>query len=605
VRNDFRVSATGRAPEILSAWEPVNRPLWWRAVILVLVGWMFLPPVSRLPHIYFGLDEFEHLHFAFCIHRGMLPYRDFFENHLPWLHYMLSWLFPITGETITTILVARWMMLGFTLVTLFFTYYLAREVYDWRVGVVAVFLLSCIVMFHEKAFEIRPDVPATTCWLAGLWLVVRAMQTNQPRLYVVAGLVLGSGFMFTQKLMFGIAGVLLGLAWLLLDGRLARRSPSPTRSSLLFLPSLAVPFLLTLAFFSVHAGVGPLVRDNFAMTSHWVREISPSVYLVQLVRQNPFVAVLGLAGWLIALGGLLARNGARPGAVVLVAATLTAVIGLFVIPVPYRQYFLVLLPLWAIHGAALLWKIVELPSLKDLLLLWKSPSQRKAIVLSAVALLAIGWGLIEAASAGPPAPEGDAGSWAVWWAMIGVGGILMLLQRPWQRALGMLGIGLLVYAGTPMYTMMKFQFPLLVSLLAAVSLIVPVRLRLLTLLLVGLVPSAHHQVIRDTNQSNDHQLKEVRYVLEHSRPDEAFFTGFRLTGAFRPHAYFYYMLHVGVRAMLTQRQLSGDLVEALQATRPKLVAYDTEVQKLPSVVQDYIKQHYRPVGVGSLWERKD
>jgi hypothetical protein len=119
------------------------------------------------------------------------------------------------------------------------------------------------------------------------------------------------------------------------------------------------------------------------------------------------------------------------------------------------------------------------------------------------------------------------------------------------------------------------------------------------------VPSAHHQVIRDTNQSNDHQLKEVRYVLEHSRPDEAFFTGFRLTGAFRPHAYFYYMLHVGVRAMLTQRQLSGDLVEALQATRPKLVAYDTEVQKLPSVVQDYIKQHYRPVGVGSLWERKD
>ena len=29
---------------------------------------------------YFNPDEFEHLHFAWCISKGMLPYRDFFEH---------------------------------------------------------------------------------------------------------------------------------------------------------------------------------------------------------------------------------------------------------------------------------------------------------------------------------------------------------------------------------------------------------------------------------------------------------------------------------------------------------------------------------------------
>jgi len=42
----------------------------------------------------FDPDEFEHLHFAWCIARGMVPYRDFFEHHTPWFHFALAALMP-------------------------------------------------------------------------------------------------------------------------------------------------------------------------------------------------------------------------------------------------------------------------------------------------------------------------------------------------------------------------------------------------------------------------------------------------------------------------------------------------------------------------------
>jgi hypothetical protein len=94
-------------------------------------------------------------------------------------------------------------------------------------------------------------------------------------------------------------------------------------------------------------------------------------------------------------------------------------------------------------------------------------------------------------------------------------------------------------------------------------------------------------------------------VLAHTEPDEPFFTGFRITGPFRPHTYFYYFLNNGVRSVLGERQLGDDVVNALATKRPQLLSYDDQLEQLPSIVQDYIREHYQPIGVGSLWQRKE
>src|ERR1051325_2332738 len=46
----------------------------------------------------FDPDEFEHLHAAWLIAQGNLPYVDFFEHHTPWFHFFLAPFFSSTAK---------------------------------------------------------------------------------------------------------------------------------------------------------------------------------------------------------------------------------------------------------------------------------------------------------------------------------------------------------------------------------------------------------------------------------------------------------------------------------------------------------------------------
>ena len=53
------------------------------------------PPERFLKTVEFNPDEFWHLHSAWCLSRGMIPYRDFFEHHTPWLYFLLAPIFSL------------------------------------------------------------------------------------------------------------------------------------------------------------------------------------------------------------------------------------------------------------------------------------------------------------------------------------------------------------------------------------------------------------------------------------------------------------------------------------------------------------------------------
>ena len=92
--------------------------------ISILLAFIFTAGVLvlRLPEIWrrmFDPDEFEHLHAAFCLWTGMVPYRDFFEHHPPFFWLLLQPLFFI-GENPYAILITSRIFMCVFLIGIFY-----------------------------------------------------------------------------------------------------------------------------------------------------------------------------------------------------------------------------------------------------------------------------------------------------------------------------------------------------------------------------------------------------------------------------------------------------------------------------------------------------
>src|SRR5579883_3635271 len=68
----------------------------WLILLLVLHGWFVARSLGRA----LDYDEAQHLHVAWLLSRGQLPFRDFQESHSPLLSQLLRVLQPsaTTGE---------------------------------------------------------------------------------------------------------------------------------------------------------------------------------------------------------------------------------------------------------------------------------------------------------------------------------------------------------------------------------------------------------------------------------------------------------------------------------------------------------------------------
>jgi hypothetical protein len=105
---------------------------------------------------------------------------------------------------------------------------------------------------------------------------------------------------------------------------------------------------------------------------------------------------------------------------------------------------------------------------------------------------------------------------------------------------------------------------------------------------------------------NDRQLAALRYVLENTERDGAVMDGWQGVGVFRPHAYFYWMLHAEIKAMLTRQQIR-QLLEDLRQGRiaPALVNLDNDLWTLSPEITAFLEEAYAPAGIDSIRLRKE
>ncbi len=473
-------------------------------VAAALVTVVLLHQASLIRSRFFDPDEFQHLHAAWCVSQGMVPYADFFEHHTPGLSYLLAPMLSLlqvgssADNAFAAIFLARFSMWLMTLAIAALTFALAREVWDRRTAWAAVVFLTTTLMFQAKALEIRPDLLSVPCLLVSFLLVARASRSK--RLVLGAGLAAGIAILFTQKALFAVPGLVGAVLWSATDRRVAGSLPTAVRSVALFVAGLVAPLVTASAFFATQGALGPFVELNVFYNLRWDARFSALETVGTLVRQNPLTVALGIAGLAVVIVRGLLRGSVRRGELAIVLGALSVGAGAFVIPAPWPQYFLMGLPLLAML----------------------------------------------------------AGRFAV------VGAGLVGRARQWPR-----------------------------DVTAAAVLV-----------LVSLHPV--WSMSAAAPRSSREQLQGIRYVMEHTRPDQTVLDGATGYGVFRPHAFFYGFLNWELRAMLSpddKRRLCDDLRSGRIA--PQIVALDDDLAYLSEEVTGYVEENYSPAGVGAIWVRRD
>lgn len=165
-----------------------ERILLWSTAALSL----FLRAIA-LVNYRFDADEQQHLHVTWGWVDGQIQYRDFFDNHAPLFHILTAPLLALFGERSDILHWMRLPMLPLFALVLWGTYEIGRRLYDRRVALWAVVLLSLFPPFFLKSLEYRTDNLWTALWVLAVVLFLRQ------RSPLLIGVILGAAFATSLK----------------------------------------------------------------------------------------------------------------------------------------------------------------------------------------------------------------------------------------------------------------------------------------------------------------------------------------------------------------------------------------------------------------------
>ena len=236
-------------------------------------------------------------------------------------------------------------------------------------------------------------------------------------------------------------------------------------------------------------------------------------------------------------------------------STLSLLAGLFLIHIPYKQYYLFFLPLWAIYAGLAFEILIRYLPLGELR---KGPFTQKYFFMILFLII-----------------------------------LILCFYAIKQAKFNTL--------------ILNFYFPVIVLMVILMgwSFFANQREYFILAMIAGIAFLPTVYLIKDfMKPTNRNQLAEIRYILENTSPKESVFDVWTGTGVFRDQAYFYGFLHKGLQMMLTPKELSQDILQILENKQPKIVTYDKNAKELPKAVQSYILAHYMPTGLGYLYLRK-
>ncbi len=572
-------------------------------------------------------DELEHLHAAYCVSRGDIPYRDFFEHHGPALYYFVLPLMKICGPQLSVLWLARLTMWGCGLATLGLTGRLAGRWAGEGAGLLAMCLLAWTTIFHLKSIEFRPDVPAMLLlmlavsqfgyqsvekrdkhlatmrffraqWAAGKSqspLSADSFTTKRGswRRFLYVGLLAGLAMLFTQKSIVPAAGIAAAACL----ARLATRSAA-TESVGTVLMRVAVPLAAGIAV--VWGIAGLLFASTGAATEFWRSTwLQLWIWPVRSSRWDYLRPTLAgdFTVWVAAgveIVALLLRARDREtwhdqrGAVAVIAAVCIG--SLVIVKATYPQFYLLWIPFLAALAAR---RIVAV---------------RERFIQGRAGRLPVDKGdgrfaSPNSAGVSTNAPQSQTSFSRGVYSVIIAGTCLVLAQSAlWRRAFWAdAGAGALPRLSEIDDANVLVLLALAIAL-AGVVVAAYRRQGEAILLLAGL--GMGYGMLRNVDialWSNADQVAAINAVNRHVSPNGRVLDGFTGYGALRPHAWYYWWINEYSLALVPEEEREVQLLKLLEESPPTAVLFDSNVARLPPRVRDWICAHYRPGKPAVLW----
>lgn len=242
-------------------------------------------------------DEGEYAYAGQLMLEGTPPYQLAYNMKLPGAYVAYALIMSIFGKTIAGI---HWGLLIVNISTSVLMFFLAKRIIDFAGAVIAASLYSLLslspAMFgmagHATHFVLLPAV-------AGLYLLLRALERNEKPTLFLSGLLFGLAFLMKQH------GVFFGLfGGLYLAGFELKRRPVSWRQlikqGLLYSSGAILPFGLVCLWLY---GAGVFITFwfwNFSYAQQYVSQVSPALAGKQFHLTFTTVLTSGLWLWILA-----------------------------------------------------------------------------------------------------------------------------------------------------------------------------------------------------------------------------------------------------------------------------------------------------------------
>jgi len=486
--------------------------------------------------------------------QGALPFRDFFEHHMPGIYYLLN---PVMraydaahriDAVFAVITVARTVMWAFALATIALTVLLGRT-WSKDVGWVAGALLSVCIVFVGRTLEIRPDVPAVALWTASSWALVMGVRRDAGSCrpwWAIAGACFGGTLLFTQKALLAGPGFTAFAIVYLFASQKARPVVAKFVDLVIFGTCACAALLVTVIHYWAQGALTTLVNGVLVNNLGWIQETTAASTLHWMLLRDPLLCALATGGAVLAVFDLIrdSERRAEHAAVFLPAASLMA--GLAIIPAPFPQYLLLVLPAASVYAA-------------DLICSSLSPARSESAMEQILAITVF--------------------------AVVAV--VALAVARPYFRTIAAYPLLGIIVIGLVALFVRRGE-----AGFATVAVV------------VGVSVLSAQQLLWMHGLSNREALDEMRFIHGATSVDDTIMDGFTGVGWFRPHASYYWFTTPAVQAKLALRERAGIAAMLRDCTsEPRVVILDQYLEQLSSTVRSDVVQRYLPTPYSSIWLR--